>query len=141
MSGLEALSLAANIVQIIAFASEATRICKSVYDNGRLDPQLGVLAASLEAVAKGAQAHQASLVSKTDIDLRLEEMASKCQVAARELNEEVQYLHKGSKHGDLAAAVRVVVKVNWRKRRLDRLEATLAKFQAAMQSQLLYRVW
>lgn len=141
MSGLEALSLAANIMQIITFASDATQLCKSVYNNGRLDPQLGILAVSLEAVAKEAQAHQANLATKTNIDLRLEEMASKCQIAARELGEEVQYLHKGSKQGDLAAAVRVTVKVNWRKRRLDRLEATLAKFQTAMQTQLLYRVW
>lgn len=84
MSGLEALSLAANIIEIISFAGEVTRLCKSVYINGRLEPQLGILAVSLEAIAKEAQAHQANLVTKTDIDLRLEEMASKCQVAARE---------------------------------------------------------
>lgn len=141
MSGLETLSLAANIVEIISFAGEITRLCRSVYKHGRLESQLGILAVSLEAVAKEAQVHQTNLVSKTDLDLSLEEMASKCQVAARELGEEVEYLHKGSKQGDLTAAVRVAVKVNWRKRRLDRLEATLAKFQAAMQSHLLYRLW
>lgn len=141
MSGLEALSLAANIVQIIDFAGEVTRLCKSVYHNGSLDPQLGDVAVSLEAVAKEAQDHHAALSYKSNTDLRLEEMASKCLVAARELGEEVQYLHKGSKQGDLATAVRVAIKVNWRKRRLDRLEAALAKYQTVMQTQLLYRVW
>lgn len=141
MSGLEALSLAANIVQIIDFAGQATRLCKSVYENGRLDPQLHDVAVSLEAVAKEAHSHHAALAYKTNTDMRLEEMASKCLIAARELGEEVGYLQKGSKQGDLAAAIRVAVKVNWRKRRLTRLEATLAKYQNTMQTQLLYRVW
>jgi hypothetical protein len=52
MSGLEALSLACNILQLIDAAGQAISFCKKVYDGSTPDAHLTTTASTLTALFK-----------------------------------------------------------------------------------------
>lgn len=78
---------------------------------------------------------------KTQNDRSLADIASKCSIAARSLDEEIQFISGHAKKGSLSSALRVVVKTNWRKRRLQRLEKSLETHRNTVETHLLARVW
>ena len=141
MSGLEALGLACNIMQVISFVHEAVRFCKDVYQGRSPDAQLLEIARSLESLASDVQKHNQALKPQTASQKSLSDIAKKCNIAARALEEEVKFLCSHHGKGNLAATLRVAVKTNWRKSRLERLDKSLHDYQATMESHLLARIW
>ncbi|RYP70626.1 hypothetical protein DL771_005339 [Monosporascus sp. 5C6A] len=141
MSGLEALSLACNIMTVISFASETVNACKAIYQGRSPDDQLIDIAASLAAASDELQNENQSMNPKPAYEHRLVDIASKCNIAARALDDEVKFLMVNHKKGSLKDTLRVAVKANWRKNRLERLEKSLHDYQRAMETQLLASIW
>lgn len=54
-----------------------------------------------------------------------------------DLKEEIDFLEGHNARGSLRATLKTAVKVNWRKRRLERMERDLADSEQLMQSTLL----
>jgi hypothetical protein len=141
MSGLEALGLTCNILQLISFAGETVRFCKTIYQGSAPNEDLVSIAASLKGVSDEIQNHCQTQSQRRGDDRTLVEAAKKCNVIARALDEEVKFITLHQKKGDLIATLRVAMKSNWRKSRLDRLERSLQDHQRTMETLLLKRVW
>ncbi|KAI2784123.1 hypothetical protein F4815DRAFT_456926 [Daldinia loculata] len=140
MSGLEALGIACNIMQVISFAHETIDFCKEIYRGGSLNDYNQQSIASLVELSDQLQTHFQQAKSKIAQDKRLADIAQKCNVAARALEDEVKFLTFHHAKGNLAATIKTVVKTNWRKSRLERLEKSLKNHQNTMESYLLARV-
>lgn len=141
MSGLEALSVACNIMQVISFAHETIDFCKEIYRGGSFNDYNQQSIASLMELSVQLQTHFLQAKSKTVKEKQLADIAQKCNVAARALKDEVKFLTSHYAKGNLAATIITAVKTYWRKSRLERLEKSLKNHQNTMESYLLARVW
>ncbi|XXH00842.1 histone H4-like TAF Taf6, SAGA complex subunit [Hypoxylon texense] len=140
MSGLEALGIACNIMQVISFAHETIGFCKATYEGQSLNLYSEQSVASLSAISAQLQTRYQGVKSKTAQERELENVARKCNVAARALEEEVMFLTHQQAAGSLKRTLRIMLKIIWRKRRLERLEKSLRNHQQTMESHLLARV-
>ncbi|KAI1802561.1 hypothetical protein F4811DRAFT_572861 [Daldinia bambusicola] len=129
MSGLEALSVACNVTQVISFAHESVEFCKNIMS-----------VASLQEFTAQLQTHFQLAKPKTANEKQLADIAEKCNIAARALKDEVSFLGSHHAKGDLRTALSVVIKTNWRRSRLERLERSLCNHQQTMESYLLARI-
>ncbi|TLD30653.1 hypothetical protein PspLS_01809 [Pyricularia sp. CBS 133598] len=152
MSGLEpiaALGLACNILQVVGIGRETVRLARKVYQDGELDPALKENAELLREIsdairtttttaASSSQSAQAAAVR----DKQLLSLVDKCQGAARDLDEEVKFLH-GAPGGKakLMAALKVAAKTTWRRRRLENLDRKLKEAEAHLLTGLLARIF
>ncbi|KAI0110511.1 hypothetical protein F4776DRAFT_642140 [Hypoxylon sp. NC0597] len=141
MSGLEALSVACNIMQVIGFAHETISFCRAIYQGRSPDDHIERNAASLSELSAQLQKHYKSTKPQTSQQKQLAEVAKQCNIAARALEEEVKFLVSNHAKGHLAQTIRIAVKTNWRRGRLERLEKSLSNYQHTMESHLLARVW
>lgn len=145
MSGLEAmaaLGLACNIFQVISFGHETISLVKRIYQNGTPGGALSGNASHLREIASRIESAQVpSAAASARQDQILLTVAQKCQTAARDLQEEVKFIVEGAAAGSLGATLKVAVKTNWRKRRLDRLEKDLRDAERLMQTGLLAQTW
>ncbi|KAK7984543.1 hypothetical protein PG989_011945 [Apiospora arundinis] len=147
MSGLEpiaALSLACNILQVVGIGREALRLVRQVYQNGTIDPALKENASTLEELSArilpSTTATSSSANSRPQ-DKQLVSLADKCQGAARDLQEEVNFLNGPPTKAKLVATLKIAAKTTWRKRRLDRLDQRLKEAESTLQTGLLTRVY
>ncbi|KAF7561352.1 hypothetical protein G7046_g2793 [Stylonectria norvegica] len=140
MSGLEAFGLACNVMQAIDFTQKIVLLGIDIYQGRTPDAELRINAEYLASLSKDLQSHWQALKPRTASERRLSEIAQKCSVAARDVTDEIDFLSRHQKAGDLAATLRVTVKVAWRKNRLKRLEKLLNETRTTLESQLLGRV-
>lgn len=141
MSGVEILSLAANIFQVINLASGTIGLCNGIYNGRAPDEHLGEHASTLRSLSFQVQSHCQATTPSSAGERELERIARKCAVAARALEEEVEFATKHHAQGNLAATLRVAIKTLWRRNRLVRLEEALRQYQGRMESHLIFRVW
>ncbi|KAK6821273.1 hypothetical protein PG987_015673 [Apiospora arundinis] len=147
MSGLEpiaALSLACNILQVVGIGREAVRLVRQVYQNGTIDPALKENASTLEELSARilpSTTATSSSANSTPQDKQLVGLADKCQGAARDLQEEVNFLNGPPTNAKLVATLKIAAKTTWRKRRLDRLDQRLKEAESTLQTGLLTRVY
>lgn len=145
MSGLEAmaaLGLACSILQVISFGHDTISRVKQIYQNGTPDGALLENAGHLREVASRIESAQVPSAAASALhDQILLTVAKKCETAARDLQEEVKFIVEGAAAGSLGATLKVVVKTNWRKRRLERLEKDLRDAERLMQTGLLAQTW
>ncbi|KPM38309.1 hypothetical protein AK830_g8218 [Neonectria ditissima] len=139
MSGLEALGLACNIFQAISFGRETVSLIKTVYRDGSVDDSLEANAKDLSVLSSRVRA-MASLDKQKRQNRQLLEIAERCQAAARDLQEEIDFIMGERKKGSLRTTIKVAMKANWRKRRLNDIERKLSNAEKLMQSGLLARV-
>ncbi|KAK8074528.1 hypothetical protein PG997_009191, partial [Apiospora hydei] len=146
MSGLEpiaALSLACNILQIVGIGRETVRVARQVYQDGKLDPALTEDAGILNDLA--GQIHLITAVPSAAKpkaqDKRLLDLADKCQGAARDLQEEVNFLNGPPTRAKLVATLKTAAKTTWRKRRLEKLDQKLKDAENLLQAGLLTRLY
>ncbi len=142
MSGLEALGLVSNVFQVITFACDTVALCHAVY-NARSSPdenlkEYATTLASL-SIAVRKQCQQTQPKSQTERDLS--DIAGKCTVAARALQDEVDFLTGHHAAGRLLATLQVAARTQWRKRRLARLEKSLEDYKKLFETHLLVRIW
>lgn len=141
MSGVEVLGLACNVLQIIDYASNTVTLCKNIYQGRSPSPDLKSHASDLESLSAQVQSHVQGLQSRTASERKLSDIGNKCNIAARALDEELQFLLGHQAKGNLAATLRLAVKTNWRKSRLERLQKSLAVYQNTMETYLLANLW
>lgn len=138
MSGLETLGLVCNILQVISFAHETVTLCAAIYDGKHPDDHLKENAAQISALSADVEKHYASVKkASTPHEKRLAEVAHKCNIAARALEEEILFLTGHQAKGNLAATIKTAVKTNWRKKRLQKLELSLQTCRDTMESHIL----
>jgi hypothetical protein len=141
MSGIEALSLVASIMQVIMFTGETISLCKTIYQQGSSpDSHLGQRADTLATLSADIQGH-AQGKPQTPTQRSLADIAAKCNIAARALAEEIQFITSHQKKGSLVAVLRVAAKTIWRKRRLERLEKSLSDYRHTLEAHLLADIW
>ncbi|KAJ1323077.1 ankyrin repeat domain-containing protein 50 [Microdochium nivale] len=147
MSGLEplaALSLACNILQIVGTGRETIRVVRQIYQDEDLDPTLTERAGELGSLSKRTRevCSPAGSAGKPKArDKQLFDLAEKCQTAARDLQEEVNFLNGVSSGGKLAATLKIAAKTTWRKKRLERLDQKLAEAERALQIGLMATIF
>ncbi|KAK3936351.1 hypothetical protein QBC46DRAFT_31764 [Diplogelasinospora grovesii] len=121
MSGIEAFSLVCGIFQVISFAHETITLCKAIYQGASPDEHLQKKAVSLADVSANVQARQQGMTLQTADERSLADIARKCNIAARALQDEARFISNHQKSGSLVATMHVAAKTSWRKRRLERL--------------------
>ena len=142
MSGLEplaALGLACSIMQTVSFGCETVSLCKRVYQSGAAEPGLAAVSARLAGLSQDLDLDLGGAGRPLrKADQELVDLAKKCAAAANDLREETDFLvaHRAG----LRAALGVVAKTAWRRRRLDRLEKTLVDAQRVMETAVLLRL-
>ncbi|KAI1860955.1 uncharacterized protein JN550_011110 [Neoarthrinium moseri] len=140
MSGIELLGFACNIMQVISFSREVISLCSNVYQGKHPDAELAKLATSLQVVSSGVQTHFDTMQPRTADEKRLCDIATRCAIAARDLDEEVGFITSRHKQGNLASTLRIAAQTAWRKRRLDRLEKSLTEHERVLDTHLMARV-
>lgn len=73
-------------------------------------------------------------------DKQLSDLATKSQGAARDLQEEINFLNGGAVSTKLATTLKIAAKTTWRKRRLDKLDQRLAEAKRTLQTGLIARL-
>ncbi|KAI0141579.1 hypothetical protein GGR57DRAFT_404480 [Xylariaceae sp. FL1272] len=143
MSGLEplaALSLACNIFQVISFAKETIDIAKKIYQTGTVRVEIEESSKTLiELLAETKLPGQTQ--STTRQERQLVEQFKKCENISRSIQDEVIFLTTQANQGSLAATVKTVAKVKWRKNRLSRLEQQLVEAERMLHSGLLASIF
>ncbi|KAK8116354.1 hypothetical protein PG984_012856 [Apiospora sp. TS-2023a] len=147
MPGLEsmaALSLACNILQVIGIGREMVRIAKQVYQDGALDPTLKENAGVLDnlsdrilSITEVTPAATTLAANSKAHDKQLLNLADKCKGAARDLQEEVDFLNGPSSNKKLGEILKIAAKTTWRKRRLQRLDQKLKEAENHFRTGLL----
>lgn len=145
MSGLEpiaALGLACNILQVVGVGRDTVRLAKQVYQDGKLDPSLTASAGVLDNLAGQIRATTAvsSAAKPKAQDKQLLDLAEKCQRAARDLREEVNFLNGQQTRATLVATVKIAAKTTLKKRRLEKLDQKLKEAESLLQTGLLTRI-
>lgn len=140
MSGVELLGFACNLMQAISFSREVISLCSNVYQGKHPDANLAELAASLQAVSSDVQTRFDTMRPKTADERRLCDIATRCAIAARDLEEEVSFITSRQKHGGLASTLQIAAKTIWRKRRLDRLDKSLQEHERVLDTHLMARM-
>jgi hypothetical protein len=142
MSGIETLSLVSNVFQVITFACETVALCHAVY-HGRTSPDenLEEYATTLGSLSVDVQQKCQHIQPRSQSERELSDIAEKCNIAARALQDEVQFLTSHHATGRLIATLQVAAKTQWRKRRLARLERSLEDYKKLFDTHLLVRIW
>ncbi|KAG8158628.1 hypothetical protein KVR01_011750 [Diaporthe batatas] len=138
LEGLAALGLACSIFQTVSFGRETLALVKEVYQNGSIDHTLVHKSTAIQGVASDIVAVEIPR-PLGQYEQKLFDVTKKCTGFARDLKEEIAFLMGHNIKGSLRATLKTAVKVNWRKRRLERMERDLADSEQLMQSSLL--VW
>jgi len=156
MSGLEALGLACNVMQLISFAHETWNFCSEVYNGRSPDRSLRDNAEAMFGASQEVTLQLALLVSPAGSDTnsssgsptgnlslaerQLADLARKCNKAARELRDEALFLCECQAAGNLLSVMKTAIKTNWRRKRMQRLEKDLQNYRSAMETRLLERL-
>ncbi|KAL9115090.1 MAG: hypothetical protein Q9227_000884 [Pyrenula ochraceoflavens] len=140
MSGIETLAFVCNILELITFARETTNLCKGIHQGSHPDEHLRDNASSLANASAQVYAHCQARRPETSDDRALVDIAKKCNIDARALEEEVNFLTAHQRKGTLTATLRTAIRTNWRKARLQRLERSLGSYRSTMETHLLTRV-
>lgn len=141
MSGLEALGLACNVLQVIDLSHRTLVLCKDIYQGGSPDDTLTEYAKSLANLCIDEQQYYKTLDRHDSSHQDLIEIARKCNIAARELQEEAKFLNSPKARGDLGRSLKVAFLSIWRKDRLERSKRLLCDYQKIMETNLLARLW
>ncbi|KAF5498000.1 hypothetical protein CGCS363_v008430 [Colletotrichum siamense] len=143
MSGLEGLSLACNVMQLMDFSQQTVSMCRSIYESGKFEPGLEAQASSLQDASSEVmtllRSKRVATAKTTGAERRLLDLAPKCIQHAKDLQEEIAYLTP-RQPGRMQALV-ATSKAVWRKRRLERLKANLADGQKLMETLILVRIF
>lgn len=143
MSGLEplaALGLVCNVLQLVDVGRQTISFIKHVYSNGSIDDKLKENVVLLEDISAQIEANRMSAKCLKH-EQQLLKTAERCNAAARDLREEVNYLLSNAKQGSLTSALKAAAKMNWRKHRLNRLKNDMDGAERLLQTGLLARTW
>ncbi|KAM5515641.1 hypothetical protein FOXYSP1_02592 [Fusarium oxysporum f. sp. phaseoli] len=142
MSGLEALSVASSILQVISFAGETARICKAIYndqptDNDEIKERALSLKEAAETTTQVCRAYQ----PHTKDEKKLKEIADQCAKTAAELEDRLGDLLCHNSPGNASKAMLILFKTWMSKKSIERLENTLDGYKDILETHLLVSVF
>ncbi|KAK2764189.1 hypothetical protein CKAH01_15795 [Colletotrichum kahawae] len=131
MSGLEAFSMACNVMTVISFSLETIDLYRKIYESGCSDPKLANSAERIrktsvqvdQVLNKQPQLGSAQRVMTTDAEKQLRDVAAECLRYSKEIEREIA--STSPKKSGLPRALKSTVKTVWRKPRLDQLKSHL----------------
>ncbi|KAL7815567.1 hypothetical protein V8C26DRAFT_402054 [Trichoderma gracile] len=141
MSGLEALSLACSIMQVISFTKEVLTVCKDVYE-GRptADSQMEDNARSIQGLLDEMHRNAGSVQQQTKEEKELYAVAQKCSEAAEELQKEIRQVTRHQKPGDYKRAFIAGYQSIFGKRKVTGLYDQFCKYQKTLETHILVRL-
>jgi hypothetical protein len=125
-------------MQIITFGRDIISLCKRIYQSGTPEPSLVKNSERLAALSHNLSAQLSTQRPLRKIDQDVLDIAQKSAAAASDLREELNFL--AANGAGLCAVVLALARTAWRRRRLDRLEKTLADMQRILETTILIRL-
>ena len=142
LTGLEALGLACNIMQVISFTGELIKTFKAIHRGQSPD----VAAAATATQMSGVFERLSQSLAKAPQPLNKDEMevaviGAQCLDAATELKLELDKIWDGSTKGSFRAAMAGAARKMLNQHNIEDLEKLLRAHQDAIQQLLLQRIW
>ncbi|KAF4825901.1 hypothetical protein CGCSCA5_v000377 [Colletotrichum siamense] len=138
MSGVEAISMACNVMTIISFSLETIKLYRNIHEAGTPDPELAKNAEHIRKASskvkrllrKQQQLDPAQRAMTTDEEKRLRDIASECLQYSKAIQQEIASTSP-TKPGILRA-LKSTMKTMWRKPYRDQLKGHLQASQSTM---------
>ncbi len=141
-TGLEAFSLACNIMQVISFARELISTSKAIYRGQSPDATVAITAKGMsEAFEALTQSLDQTPKPVNKEDKELADVATKCQDAAAALQAEVNKTSSRRAEGSRTAAISGTVRWILKRGKIESLEKVLRAQLEVMEQGLLHRIW
>ncbi len=106
MSGLEVLSVVANVLSVIDIGFKVATICKDIYDgNPTKEDVLEECATSMSTATADLLKYNSQVQSQGSVGKDLADMAKKCDVVARDLASEVQSIMRSRSKRNVISAI------------------------------------
>ncbi|KAK4148860.1 hypothetical protein C8A00DRAFT_38552 [Chaetomidium leptoderma] len=140
LTGLEAFSMACNIMQVISFTGEVISTFQAIRHGQSPDVSIAVTAKQMpeafEALSQSLEQGQKPL-NKDDAEMA--DLAAQCLAAAAALKVELDKIWDSTK-GSYRAALTGTVKKMFNQRKIDELEKLLRALREIMEQRLLHRI-
>ncbi|KAJ0360797.1 hypothetical protein COL26b_013957 [Colletotrichum chrysophilum] len=138
MSGVEAISMACNVMTVISFSLETIKLYRSIHEAGSSDPELAKKAEHIRETSdeverlllEQQQLDPAQRVMTSEAERRLRDIAAECLQYSKDIEEEIA--SASPKKSGIPRALRSTVKTIWRKPHLDQLKCQLQASQSTM---------
>lgn len=145
MSGLEplaALGLACSVMQVISFSKELITTGKSIFRTGKVDPALSQRTDRITSLLEGLELRLGAPQQQTTKEhAALTSIARSSLATARELQAEIDSIASLVTKGKFSSAVRGSLRATWRKKKIERLEKSMATCQKALETGVILRIW
>lgn len=141
MSGLEALGLAASIMQVIGFAIDTASCCRAIYNGDPTDETvLQEHATSISKAASRLLDSSRKIQPQISIEKDLLNLAKKCSEVAQQLQDELRSITNSRQKKSAYKAVKSMTKSIFNKRRVEKLERSLQNYRHSMETQILVQL-
>ncbi|KAI9148938.1 hypothetical protein HJFPF1_10982 [Paramyrothecium foliicola] len=140
MSGLEALRVACNMIQVISAGIETISLCRAFYNgdpttDGVLEDNARSMMTAADMVSK--QCRTSKLQAPEDQELG--KLAQRCYDASKELHDEVQSITRTK--GQVSKAIYAALKLRFRKTRIEELEKRFNSYRNTMETHILVQLY
>jgi len=142
MEPLAALGLACGMIQLVSFSAEIARMAKAAYQSGSVDGDLAGHATRLSILCQDVQrslGNVTPVLSQAEKDLV--RIAQECCKSELELEAKIKALSGSAPKGSVSRAIKSSFNAIMRKNQISKLERALSRYQAAVNSGLLLRIW
>ncbi|KAJ5263193.1 hypothetical protein N7478_010798 [Penicillium angulare] len=139
MSGLEAFSLACNIMTVITFALDTAKVCRTIRETGSSDKYLQENTDDIERTLNDVHRllqQQPTAPTKAEINLR--NLATKCMKYNEDIQKELKYI--SPKDSTRRAAINSTFKTIKRRSHIEELKSHLEAAQKTMDSALSVQI-
>ena len=145
MDPITGVGLAASVIQLLTFSIDAVKTCQELYQKGSLDDYsnldytTGHLAGLTNSLQRSLQSCDIRPRALSREEKDLVELAQKCEICAKTLQEELDKLQTQTRASTLKA-VRLAVRA-WRKKSsIDKIKQQLQAYQSTLETSLLSRL-
>lgn len=125
------------ITQLVECAAKTVNMCKAVYAGEAPDAQLVARNKFIKLQAQEAKTMCIGWTQTGQSERTLHDLVVKCQTLSRDLDDEIQHITQHQQAGSLRSTFRVMTKMAWRQKRLDRLQKSIEAWEKILERQLL----
>lgn len=140
MSGVEAISMACNVMTVISFGLETVKLCRKIQESGSSDSNLETNARRVRETSTDVERLlTAQRPASTESGIRLRRVATECIGYAKDVEKEIKYT--SPRNDGLRGAIMSTFRVMRRKRRLDELQILLEASRRAMDTAVMVQIF
>jgi hypothetical protein len=148
MEALAGLSIAANVMQVIAFCRDTIVLCKSLRDTGSVNPDLAEKTVKVRSLVEDLESrlNQSAMffneVQNATIKKQLPELCKEVVSAAKELEGRLR-LPTGPKPGRFSklGAAKTALKTRMGRSEIEKSDRRLLRLEQTLQTQLISGIW